>query len=101
MINAYKRVSICNKFINSTGLNAQELAENIEGVDTALIPKLHLCKGDYFSYTGKSPFNHLIAMAILISGFHSYTFSASESLIVFFNFMFLGQISVFQGTAYG
>ena len=50
----------CNKFINSTGLNAQELAENIEGVDTALIPKLHLCKGDYFSYTGKSPFNHLI-----------------------------------------
>lgn len=46
--------------INCAGLQAQALAENIEGLDKASIPRLHPCKGTYFIYRGKSPFKHLI-----------------------------------------
>jgi len=46
--------------INSAGLNAQALAHTITGLDQASVPPLHLCKGDYFSYQGKSPFQHLV-----------------------------------------
>ena len=50
----------CDKFINSAGLDAQKLALNIEGVVEKHVPPLYACKGDYFSYSGKNPFNHLI-----------------------------------------
>ena len=50
----------CDKFVNSAGLGAQNLAHNIEGIDSNQIPPLHPCKGDYFSYSGKNPFKHLI-----------------------------------------
>ena len=50
----------CDKFVNSAGLGAQNLAHNIEGIDSNQIPSLHPCKGDYFSYSGKNPFKHLI-----------------------------------------
>ena len=50
----------CDKFVNSAGLGAQNLAHNIEGIDSNKIPPLHPCKGDYFSYSGKNPFKHLI-----------------------------------------
>lgn len=46
--------------INSGGLFAQQLAQNTEGLSAELIPKLHLCQGRYFSYSGRSPFKHLI-----------------------------------------
>ncbi len=46
--------------INAAGLGAQTLASNIEGLDKQLVPPLHLCKGNYFSYTAPSPFRHLI-----------------------------------------
>ena len=50
----------CRKFINSCGLYAQDLAKRIDGLNPKHIPELHLCKGDYFSYSGKNPFTHLI-----------------------------------------
>ena len=50
----------CDNFINSAGLGAQDLAHNIAGVHSNQIPPLHPCKGDYFSYSGKNPFKHLI-----------------------------------------
>ena len=50
----------CDKFINAAGLGAQNIAHNIQGVDSNQIPPLHPCKGDYFSYSGKNPFKHLI-----------------------------------------
>ena len=50
----------CDKFVNSAGLGAQNLAHNIEGIDSNQIPPLHPCKGDYFTYSGKNPFKHLI-----------------------------------------
>lgn len=50
----------CNILINSAGLQAQTLAHNIVDHDRALIPELHMCKGDYFNFVGKNPFRHLI-----------------------------------------
>ena len=46
--------------INAAGAFAQQLAGRTEGLATALIPRLHLCQGRYFSYSGRSPFSHLI-----------------------------------------
>lgn len=50
----------CGCLINSAGLYAQSLAGKISGSKPGSIPELHLCKGDYFNYTGQNPFNHLI-----------------------------------------
>lgn len=47
--------------INASGLYATELAKNFVGLDQQSIPEAHYyCKGSYFSYSGKSPFQHLI-----------------------------------------
>ncbi len=46
--------------INATGLQAQQVAHSIEGYDTSSIPLLYYAKGNYFHYSGRSPFNHLI-----------------------------------------
>ena len=50
----------CRYLVNAAGLGAQEVAENIEGLDKALIPRLYLCRGSYFLLQGKNPFTHLI-----------------------------------------
>jgi L-2-hydroxyglutarate oxidase LhgO len=46
--------------INSAGLSADAIAHTIIGLEKELIPKVWLCKGDYFSYSGTNPFAHLI-----------------------------------------
>lgn len=46
--------------INSAGLNAGSVAHKIMGLEAKLIPKIWLCKGDYFSYQGRNPFEHLV-----------------------------------------
>ena len=51
----------CSYLINASGLYATELSKNIDGLDEQHIPQAYYyCKGNYFSYSGKSPFNHLI-----------------------------------------
>ena len=50
----------CNQFVNCAGIDAQQLASHIEGVSQEHIPRLYPCKGDYFAYSGPSPFEHLI-----------------------------------------
>jgi len=50
----------CEQFVNCAGLDAQRLANHIEGVSIDSIPRLYPCKGDYFAYSGTSPFQHLI-----------------------------------------
>ena len=50
----------CKYLINSGGLHSTKVASLIEGLSTHDIPLLHWCRGHYFSYSGKSPFNHLI-----------------------------------------
>ncbi|WP_440876387.1 NAD(P)/FAD-dependent oxidoreductase [Thalassotalea sp. PLHSN55] len=50
----------CRYLINSAGLHSCELAQSIVGLNSAHIPKLHWCRGHYFTYQGKSPFKQLI-----------------------------------------
>ncbi|MDF3936254.1 NAD(P)/FAD-dependent oxidoreductase [Pseudomonas citronellolis] len=44
--------------VNAGGLFAQQLAGHTEGLQG--VPPLHLCQGRYFTYSGRSPFSHLI-----------------------------------------
>ena len=46
--------------VNAAGLDAQAVAATIAALDPALIPRRHLAKGCYFTYSGKVPFRHLI-----------------------------------------
>ena len=46
--------------INCAGISAPAVAQKIEGLSKGQIPKAYFAKGNYFSLSGKSPFNHLI-----------------------------------------
>jgi L-2-hydroxyglutarate oxidase LhgO len=46
--------------VNAAGLGAQALARSIAGMPAAMIPPLHLAKGNYFVLSGRSPFSRLI-----------------------------------------
>ena len=46
--------------INCAGMSAPAVAQKIEGLQRENIPKAYFAKGNYFSLSGKSPFNHLI-----------------------------------------
>ncbi len=50
----------CKYLINCAGLHSETLAKTITGLDKSFIPKMHWCRGHYFSYQGKSPFKQLI-----------------------------------------
>jgi L-2-hydroxyglutarate oxidase LhgO len=50
----------CERLVNAAGLGAQQLATSIEGLSQEFVPPLFLCKGNYFTYQGRSPFSHLI-----------------------------------------
>lgn len=49
---------LADRVINAGGLFAQQLAAHTEGLHA--VPALHLCRGRYFSYRGRSPFSRLI-----------------------------------------
>jgi L-2-hydroxyglutarate oxidase LhgO len=46
--------------INSAGLQAGRLAAQCTGLDDYVSPPIHLAKGNYFTYSGASPFQTLI-----------------------------------------
>ncbi len=46
--------------VNSAGLHAPALASRIDGLDPRHVPTGHLCKGNYFTLTGRAPFSRLI-----------------------------------------
>jgi len=50
----------CKTLINSAGLHATDLASEIRQLDEQYTEEVHLAKGHYFAYQGKSPFNHLV-----------------------------------------
>ena len=50
----------CRSLINSAGLHAPKVANNIDALNTLHIPQYHYCRGHYFSYQGKAPFSHLV-----------------------------------------
>ena len=49
-----------NLLVNSAGLYAPALARAIAGIPAASIPPAYFCRGVYFSFTGRSPFQRLI-----------------------------------------
>lgn len=49
----------CRTLINSAGLYAQQVAHAM-GLDSRSIPLLYPCRGQYFSYHGKSPVRTLV-----------------------------------------
>lgn len=50
----------CRELINCAGLSAPEVASSIVGLPAQFIPRAHLCKGSYFSFSGRAPFRHLV-----------------------------------------
>lgn len=50
----------CRHLVNSAGLGAPALARLLRGLDPATVPPSYLCKGNYFSLTGRAPFRHLV-----------------------------------------
>jgi L-2-hydroxyglutarate oxidase LhgO len=50
----------CNVLVNASGLHAPSLARRIEGLPADAIPAEYLCKGSYFTLSGRAPFSRLI-----------------------------------------
>ncbi len=50
----------CRNLVNAGGLNAQQIASLLAGLRSETIPPRHLAKGNYFSLSGKQPFQHLV-----------------------------------------
>lgn len=46
--------------VNAAGLAAPAVARRIDGLDPAKVPPQWLCKGNYFTLSGRSPFSRLI-----------------------------------------
>lgn len=46
--------------VNAAGLRAQTLALRFAGLDAQFVPPSHYAKGNYFTLSGRSPFNRLI-----------------------------------------
>lgn len=51
---------IANTVINSAGLQAQSVASLLSGFPKRTIPPIFYAKGNYFSYSGRANFSHLI-----------------------------------------
>jgi len=50
----------CRYLVNAAGLDAQQVALSLSGFDPALVPPLHLAKGNYFVLAGAAPFERLV-----------------------------------------
>lgn len=50
----------CRELINCAGLSAPEVASRIDGLPSQHVPAARLCKGSYFSFSGRAPFRHLV-----------------------------------------
>ncbi|MDR3450985.1 MAG: NAD(P)/FAD-dependent oxidoreductase [Alphaproteobacteria bacterium] len=64
----------CNTLINAAGLGAQAFARNLRGLNAASVPQQVLAKGNYFSLSGKQPFQMLIYPLPVLgsSGLHAF-----------------------------
>ena len=51
---------VASNVVNAAGLNAPQVASLIEGLDAKHVPPTFWAKGNYFTFSGKSPFSRLI-----------------------------------------
>lgn len=59
-INGEAYLLTCRQLVNAAGLGAQQLAGSCAFVPPRSVPLLYLCKGEYFTLRGPSPFRHLV-----------------------------------------
>ncbi len=59
-VNDEEPVLRARTFINSTGIDAPQIARSIQGFPAAHVPQAYLAKGNYFTLAGRSPFRHLV-----------------------------------------
>jgi L-2-hydroxyglutarate oxidase LhgO len=50
----------CRRLVNCAGLGAQTVARSLVGLDPDNVPQGYLCKGNYFTLAGRSPFRRLV-----------------------------------------
>ncbi|ADH88069.1 FAD dependent oxidoreductase [Ancylobacter novellus DSM 506] len=50
----------CSTFVNAAGHGAVPLARAIDGLPAEAIPQAYLCKGSYFTLSGRAPFSRLV-----------------------------------------
>lgn len=50
----------CQKLVIAAGLGSQGLARHLHYRQDYSVPRLHLCRGRYYSYQGPAPFSHLV-----------------------------------------
>lgn len=58
----------CRRLVNAAGLWAPSLAQRVDGVNAATVPRTYLAKGHYFAYSGRSPFRHLVYPVPIVGG---------------------------------
>ncbi|SDK92982.1 NAD(P)/FAD-dependent oxidoreductase [Aliiruegeria lutimaris] len=58
----------CRWLVNSAGLSAPAVAQHIDGLSAERIPRYRLAKGNYFRFTGRSPFSRLVYPAPVDGG---------------------------------
>ena len=58
----------CRLLINAAGLDADAVANRIEGLAADHVPQVHFAKGNYASLTGAHPFKHLVYPAPVPGG---------------------------------
>jgi L-2-hydroxyglutarate oxidase LhgO len=46
--------------VNAAGLGAEAVSRSIAGIPTALVPRIHLARGVYFTLRGATPFRRLV-----------------------------------------
>ena len=51
---------LATSVVNAAGLHAPALARRFEGLDERLVPGAYFAKGNYFTLSGRSPFQRLI-----------------------------------------
>ena len=51
---------IANSVVNAAGVHAPALARTFAGLDARHVPAAYYAKGNYFTLSGRSPFQHLI-----------------------------------------
>ncbi|MEM7744317.1 MAG: NAD(P)/FAD-dependent oxidoreductase [Pseudomonadota bacterium] len=59
---------LASEVINSAGLDAPELAQQMDGLPASAAPEQWIAKGNYFSLTTKAPFDRLIYPAPVSGG---------------------------------
>jgi L-2-hydroxyglutarate oxidase LhgO len=50
----------CRTLVNSAGLGAHAVARALAGLDPATVPPGYICKGNYFTLGGRTPFRRLV-----------------------------------------